>query len=72
MTSKSVLKKKQGGSGITGRNRLYDTLENTRLVRVVLVTLLSLALILATILLVLAAISLGTFRKSYFHIIQKQ
>ena len=65
MTSKSVLKK-QGSSGANGRNRLYDMLENVTMRRVVLVTLLSISLILATIMLVLAAISIGTFRKCTF------
>ena len=66
MTSKSVLKK-QTSSGVNGRNRLYDMLENVTMKRVVLVTLLSIILILATMLLVLAAISIGTFREMYFH-----
>ena len=66
MTSKSVLKKQSSSAGVNGRNRLYDILENVTMRRVVLVTLLSFSLILATILLVLAAISIGTFRKCTF------
>jgi len=62
MTSKSVLKKQSSSAGVNGRNRLYDILENVTMRRVVLVTLLSISLILATILLVLATISIGTFR----------
>ena len=65
MTSKSVLKK-QSTSVVNGRNRLYDMLENVTMKRVVLVTLLSIILILSTILLVLAAISIGTFRQRTF------
>ena len=67
MTSKAVLKKQTMVSGVNGRNRLYDMLENVTMKRVVTVTLLSIILILATILLVLAAISIGTFREMYFH-----
>ena len=70
MTSKSVIRKERkvlSSSGVSARTRLYDMLEDERMRRLSLGTLLCLALILATVLLVLASISVGTFRKAYFH-----